>query len=198
MHDQERADLESQVLAILQALPAGVSEYELIRRLADDGHAGFQGKPLGDSACLFRMHFALFHVLYRLQERLGRERRGTLHISPLRIALHGYSQAQADNGDLCSHDPLRDYYLNLDHLDNTSAADVDALLHSFWSRMSDGGQRKDALRALGLNDPVDNDTIKHRYRRLVMRLHPDRGGDAQRLRDVNAAMSVLMQGRKRA
>ena len=198
MHDQERADLESQVLAILQEQPAGLSEYDLIRRLADDGHAAFQGKLCGNNARLFRMHFALFHVLYRLREQLGREHRGTLHISPLRIALDGYSQTQTDNGQVRTHDPLRVYYLNLDYLDNTSAADVDALLHSFWSRMSGDGQRKDALRTLGLNDPVDNDAIKHRYRRLVMRLHPDRGGDAQRLCEVNAAMAVLMQGRKRA
>ncbi len=198
MHDQERADLESRVLTILQTQPAGLSEYELIRRLAADGHTGFQGELRGDSARLFRMHFTLFHVLYRLREGLGRAHRGTLHISPLRIVLHGYSRNQAGNRDLCDHDPLRDYYLNLDRLDNTSAADVDALLDSFWSRMNDGGQRKDALRTLGLNDPVDNNTIKHRYRRLVVRLHPDSGGDAQRLRDVNAAMAILMRGRKRA
>ena len=198
MHDLELTALESRVLKILEAQPAGLSEYELIRRLADTGYTQFQGRLCDDNARLFCVHFTLFHVLYRLHERLGREHRGVLHISPLRIVLEACSQTPAGDRHLCNHDPLRDYYLDLNQLDNTDAAEVEALLHSFWSTMAAGTRRGEALRVLGLNDPVDNDSIKHRYRRLVMRLHPDRGGDAQRLRDVNVAMSVLMQGHKQA
>lgn len=198
MHDQQWTDLEQRVQAILEAQPSGLSEYEIIRRLADDGYTAFQERLCGDNARLFRVHFTLFHVLYRLRERLLSEHRGELHISPLRIALHTCRQAPADNRHLSGHDPLRDYYLDLKHLDNTSAADVDALLHGFWSRLADDTKRGEALRVLGLDDPVDDEAIKHRYRRLVMRLHPDRGGDDQHLREVNAAMSILMQGRKRA
>lgn len=198
MQDRDWSDLESGIVDILQAQPAGLSEYELIRRLGEDGHAAFQGRLSGDSAHLFRVHFTLFHVLYRLRERLLAERRGELHISPLHIALYGCPLAPTDSRHLSGHDPLRDYYLDLKQLDNTSAADVDALLQDFWSRLAGGAQRGDALRVLGLDDPVDDETIKRRYRRLAMRLHPDRGGDGQRLREVNAAMAVLMQGRKRA
>lgn len=196
MHDQERTDLESRVLAILEVQPAGLSEYELIRRLADSGYTDFQGRLYGDNARLFRVHFTLFHVLHRLRERLLRERRGELHISPLQIVLQTCSPTPAHRHHLSGHDPLRDYYLDPTHLDNTCAADVDALLHGFWSRLAGGARRRDALRELGLVDPVDNEAIRHRYRRLVMRLHPDRGGDEQGLRDVNAAMAVLMRGRR--
>ena len=199
MLDQDWTELESRVLDILQAQPAGLSEYEFIRRLADGGYTAFKGRLSGDSVRLFRVHFTLFHVLYRLRERLSDERRGDLHISPLRIVLHACPQDTTHSRHLSDHDPLRDYYMDTKHLDNTSAEDVDSLLQGFWSKLAGGGtQREQALQVLGLDDPVDDETIKHRYRRLVMRLHPDRGGNDQRLSEVNAAMAVLIQRRKRA
>ena len=65
------------------------------------------------------------------------------------------------------------------------------LLRGFQTRAHANQLRDDALRTLGLTDPVHTAVIKKTYRRLVMRHHPDRGGDTQQLQNLNAAMTVL-------
>jgi DnaJ-class molecular chaperone len=86
---------------------------------------------------------------------------------------------------------LRDYYLDLSNLEQTSADDVTHLLESFWTRLGANEQRAAALEALELEDPVDYPAIKQQYRRLAMQHHPDRGGDKAQLQTLNYAMAVL-------
>jgi len=92
---------------------------------------------------------------------------------------------------LAEADPLRDYYLDLANLDATGEAEVERLLADFWQRFAGADERAAALAVLGLADPVDAATIKQRYRELVMRHHPDRGGDTRRLQELNEAMAWL-------
>lgn len=92
-------------------------------------------------------------------------------------------------------DPLRDYYLDLQHLDDTGAADVTALLEAFWQGMTRTDQRAEALQVLGLSDPVDDVRIQRRYRELVMRHHPDRGGETAQLQLLNTAIATLLPGK---
>ena len=72
---------------------------------------------------------------------------------------------------------------------------VDALLAAFWVRFQRRDQRAAALMELGLSDPVDDATIKRTYRQLVMRHHPDRGGETERLQVINAALRALLGNR---
>lgn len=181
--------LQWRLREILQAHPGGLSEYELIGVLQGDERPFFDTGIFDDSVSLFRAHFLLFHALYRLREDLVRTQDADLHIESLRIQLLPYSER--DRGALSEPDPLRAYYLDPAHLENTSRDDIEAMLGRFWSRLYADDHRSEALRVLELEEPVDYDTIRARYRELVMRHHPDRGGDTETLKRINEAMSVL-------
>ena len=183
--------LQAATARILEAHPEGLSEYALLTRLRADGLL----PPMapGDSLALFRNHFLLFHVLYRLRDEWRETQRHELCITPLRIALEPYAAGQQAIGP---SDPLRDYYSDLRHLDETGEAEVETLLADFWRRLAGTDERAAALAVLGLADPVDTVAIKLRYRELVMQHHPDRGGDTARLQEINEAMAWLTRDGK--
>lgn len=79
--------LAETLLAILRAHPDGLSEHDLIRKLARDDPA-FGPDAYTDKLSLFQCHFILFHHLYRLRDDLWNERQGDLAIHCLKIALH--------------------------------------------------------------------------------------------------------------
>jgi len=189
MTEDRRARASDALLALLREHPQGLSEYELLCALDERAQPGFERPDFHDSLGLFQTHFLLFHTLYSLRDQLRGEQRAELEISPLKIRLHPYAAAGSET--LAECDPLRDYYLDLDNLDATSRRDVDSMLGRFWARLHSGDERQQALEVLGLSDPVDYDTVKRRYRRLVMEHHPDRGGDKQRLQELNTAMAIL-------
>jgi DnaJ-domain-containing protein 1 len=161
-----------------------VSEFQLLKRLHQQGVPPFDGADLGDPNRLYRIHFLLFHCLYVLQSRLWSQGEG-LEIHCLRIAI---TAAGASDGGLASPDPMRGFYLDPANLDRQ---DVLELLGQFWRRFGANSQRREALRTLQLEDPVEPAQIRLQYRRLVMRHHPDRGGDTARLQELNAAMAAL-------
>lgn len=193
--DTERA-LGEEFLASVDALlgqhPAGLSEHQLLRLLYDAGYLPFLGASPWEPHALFCAHFLLFHALYRLRDRSWKAQRAHLEIRPLNIRWQPYRCGQ---GGLARPDTLRDYYLDLSNLEQTSARDVDELLAAFWMRFQRQDQRAEALMELGLSDPVDDATIKRTYRQLVMRHHPDRGGETERLQVINAALRVLLGNR---
>ncbi len=193
MNDPFDPDLElrEQLLQLLQAAPAGLSEYQLIQALKSGHCTHIPNLPLLDKLVLFRTHFLIFNALYQLRERLWAEQRGHLLISPLCIQLQPY---RVGSGELSEHDALRDYYLDLDNLRDTGEEDVERLLVSFWTRMQGGEEKQAALELFELSDsqqPLSLGAIKHRYRQLVSQHHPDRGGNTERLQSINKAMEIL-------
>jgi hypothetical protein len=177
------------VSALLKQHPAGLSEHQLLRLLYDAGYLPFLGASPWQPQALFCAHFLLFHALYRLRERAWQVQQAHLEIRPLNIRWQPY---RAGQGGLARPDSLREYYLDLSNLEQTSERDVDELLAAFWVRFRRRDQRAGALAELGLSDPVDDATIKRTYRQLAMRHHPDRGGDTVRLQLINAALRVLL------
>ncbi len=175
------------ITEILRDHPQGLSEYELLRCLDGGDLPEFNAPSFHDSADLFRLHFLLFHTLYRLREQLAGEY--ALDISPLKINLRPHTAGPTRA--LAEPDPLREYYLDLSHLQQTTDAEIDSMLGQFWQRLGAGNERRQALQVLQLSDPVDYATIKRRYRELAMRYHPDRGGDHATLQTINLAMAVL-------
>ncbi len=182
--------IEQACLELLAQQPRGMSEHELLQRLRSDEYALFPPSALDDHLGLFQSHFLLFHALYRLRDRLLGGQRHLLQISALSIVLQDYREGEAR---LCEADPLRDYYLELNNLDQTDEADVVELLAAFWQRMQLGEPQRvaAALEVLELEQAVDFGQVQHQYRRLMMRHHPDRGGEATRVHALNEALAVM-------
>ena len=180
--------VENTVLDLLSNHPAGLGEYEMIKALQAQQCEGFPAVSLTDSLPLFRIHFLLFHVLYRLRDQLWEDEQGHLEISALNIRLQPYMPGQVG---LVEHDPLRDYYLDISQLHGTTETQVDELLDQFWKKFHACEGREAALQLLGLCEPVEYPDIKRQYRSLAMLHHPDRGGDGEMFCAINAAMKVL-------
>lgn len=64
--------------------------------------------------------------------------------------------------------------------------------HHYTSPHSGQMDRAEALRVLGLDDPVDEAEIKAAYHRLIGSMHPDRGGSAYLTAKINEARDVLL------
>lgn len=183
-------DLADQVLQLLQAAPEGMAEYALIQQLKSRRSGHLPNLPLTDKLVLFRTHFLLFNALYRLRDRLWQAQTHLLEISPLCIRLLPY---QPGSSALSERDELRDYYLDMSHLQSTDERDVERLLTSFWTRMQGGDEKQAALELFELNNErtLDLPRIKQRYRQMVSLHHPDRGGSTERLQSINLAMEIL-------
>ena len=179
--------------AIAQELhrhPEGISEHELICVLRGVGKLEAPAGPRALPHELFRSHFLVFHALYSLRDRWWQAREAHLEISPLKIQRLPYAVGERALG---SHDGLREYYLDMANLDATSVEDVNRLIASFQARLQRHDRRADALAELGLQDPIEDEAIKEAWRRLAMEHHPDRGGDADRLQAINAAVAILLK-----
>jgi molecular chaperone DnaJ len=55
----------------------------------------------------------------------------------------------------------------------------------------------DPYRVLGVPQDADKPTIKKAYRKLAAQHHPDRGGDAEKFKEVAEAYSILSNDQKR-
>lgn len=184
------------ILAVIREHPGGLSEHALIAELRRQRVEPFADARLREPLSLFRSHFLLFHCLYRLRDQCAQHGEW-LRIDCLDIGLASSAHDAHPPGmyavsHAVRHDPLRAYYLDLDRLKVTDAAAVEALLSAFWRRLGHSERRQQALDVLGLVDPVDDATIQARYRSLVQRHHPDRGGDADHARRLNEARWILL------
>lgn len=167
-----------------------ISEYDLMSKLKEQGYFPFLDNHPGNNHALFCAHFLLYHVLYLWRDECHQARLADLEISALAIGLRKYTAGELA---VVQHDPLREYYCNLENLLRTDEQAVSALLDDFWRRYCRQDQRTAALKVLDLADPVDDYVIKLQYRKLVMQHHPDRGGDKQRLQQLNEAVAKLLK-----
>ena len=189
MEPDSDTSLSDLVLQALKAHPLGISEYELIQWLKNAGHKYFTDVAFWNRLSLFQTHFILFHTLYQLKYECWENNSSRLEISPLKIILLPTENSAGKN--VIEHDPLMDYYLDIDNLKKTTDEDIAELLSNFWCTLSNKDKRSAALLELELADPVDYAKIKLQHRRLVMQHHPDRGGNKEKLQAINAAMEVL-------
>lgn len=182
--------LQTPILRYLRDQPGSVTEHALIRHL--ESLEVFPPLASEPSLALFQRHFLVMNALYRLRDRLWLEESRVLEISPLHIVLGEPRPAAAGTGALPEVDTgLRDYYLDPGQLVSTTATEVDSLLAGFWQRLLDPGATQRALEALGLPHDASAGAIRHRYRQLAARHHPDRGGDRAAFLSVREAYEVL-------
>lgn len=183
--------LESALLSLLKSTPAGIDEFSLIKQLAARFPDSLFAEPgaLRDSLKLFRLHFLLFHVLYKLADRLAGEGMD-LGINAMRIAL---APSVRTEPALRLNDPLRAYYLDWDQWAGTHAEDVERLLDAFWSGRGgvDDKEVEQALALFELDKAADARQIKARYRMLMSLHHPDRGGNTEVVQGINQAFIIL-------
>ncbi|MEH6388166.1 DNA-J related domain-containing protein [Pseudomonas profundi] len=185
------AGFDQHLLSVLESAPEGVDEHGLIKRLAADFPQSVFAIPgvFSDPLQLFRMHFLLFHKLYRLSDALNPAGL-QLQIGAMRIAIVPVTVSRPG---LRVADPLRTYYLDWQQWAATNADEVQRLLDTFWSRQPTAldGEVEQALALFDLEAPSSFSQIRQRYRTLMSAHHPDRGGDTQLVQRINEAFLIL-------
>lgn len=200
--DQSQLLVDS-VQCILDAATASMTEYQLIALLNEQGW-GFS-IDASDPLSLFSTHFLVFNALYRLQVQYWEQQR-YLNVSALDISLKTLVREAGDDGSsppsqsalsvYGSDALLREYYLDMSHLEEATEASVNRLLNQFWERYIATDTSAEALNVFSLSHPVDYSTIKQRYRTLAMEHHPDRGGEPEIFQKINWAFGVLQRAYK--
>lgn len=180
---------------ILKKHPSGLSEYQLIEQLRRDQHPFFVDADLNDPLSLFRSHFMLFNALYQLRDQLRATPSLDLQISALMIRLQvSASPAHSSHTALQNNDPLRTYYLDLSHLQETDRSAAETLLYGSLHSILPPSHITAALIELGIEQPLHSlskQTVQKHYRQLVSLHHPDRGGCTERLQRINQAMESI-------
>ena len=183
-----------------------ISEYELMKYLSEEGFSEFT--PDLDPLALFRAHFLLFHLLYRLQDRWLSENRGLLSIHTTDIHFHEIDLADYSTDispqALQEDDSIKSYYLDYSEFLNTQEDDVLDLLDDFWRKMAgapihliEEDAKLQAQKILGLEgQTVSLQTIKLQFRSLCQQHHPDKGGDPQVFNQIYDAKEILVQSLK--
>lgn len=174
--------------------PTGLSELALIRALQSDRWALIGPVAFHEPDRLYPVHFLLFHVLYRLRDQIG-ESGESLQISPGCLRISSSVPIPLASSLPGSPDALRAFYLDLSQY-FMSEATIRDMMDRFWSgaaaRKPDTPSAVNAGKVLGLDPlPVEFSTVKQRFRKLVMRAHPDRGGDTGEVQKLNQAFSLL-------
>lgn len=182
LEDDQYFLLKNQVEALLGQEPDGMSEYALMQRLGWPAQAD---SPLTD---LFRRHFLLFHVLYRLRREWRELGCGDIRIEALEIRLLPYV---AGSPALAETDALEAYYLDFSHYAGTGEDEVARLLGQFATRYHARDELGEALAVFGLAQAPDWETVRARYKQLAHQSHPDRGGNTERFQRLNRAMQTL-------
>jgi len=195
------AALEDQVQHLLVAVehelhraPAGLSELELIRVLQKAPWKLIGEVSFSEPENLYPVHFLLFHVLYRLRDRLS-ETGETLDLSPLCIRLAPLSEGGKSPRLPASVDSLRAFYLDLAGYRMPASA-IQRMMDDFWDGRPGSTLQPEELIAaahvLGFEQVPDSfATVKQRFRRAVMQAHPDRGGDTESVQALNQAFATL-------
>lgn len=174
----------------LEEHPEGVSEHDFLRTLDEQGFFKTLDAATSSTLLLFQKHFLLFHVLYSINQQRVADKQGALQISPLLIKQLDYVEADTQIGEL---EPLSAYYLELENLASATEDNVSDLLNAFWVKYLKNEKRGNALKVLGLDDPVTDTKIVQRYRKLVSVHHPDKGGDKDIIQEINEAYAALIR-----
>lgn len=192
------------IQCLIEAANEPLSEYQLIQQLNEQGWS--LSTDASNSLALFTSHFLVFNALYQLQTHYWNSQTGYLTISALHIRFHAFSEnteldkriADKNLQNYSGDAALRDYYLDLSHLEQATDDSVDALLTQFWEKfIASGDQGHDeqnkALAIFSLEPPVTISVVKQRYRQLAMKYHPDRGGKVETFQELNWAFGVLQR-----
>ncbi|MBZ0333811.1 DNA-J related domain-containing protein [Marinobacter sp. AL4B] len=173
--------------------PSGLSELALIKTLQSNHWQLIGPVDFGRTEQLYPVHFLLFHTLYRLSDELlpGGE---SIHLSPLQIRLLPTDSISSTSVPGPT-DTLRAFYMDLEqyYLSNSEISDM---MDRFWAgtivQKPNSASVTSAATVLGFESvPSTFDTAKRRFRKLMMKAHPDRGGSTIEVQRLNDAFAVL-------
>lgn len=176
------------ILDILKSTAGPLTEHQLMGRL-QHALAELAGTDTG-SLGLFRRHFLVMNALYQLQQDLT-DTAYALLLSPLSIELQPTKNSRESLPGPDGGAALKDYYLDWRHFDNTTSADVEALLSGFWQRYVADDKQAAAYQQLQLEPGADWRAVQKNYRRLAAAAHPDRGGSSEDFISLRQAYEVL-------
>lgn len=192
---------------IYQCLKQGdtVKEYDLMKYLVDEGFSQFT--PSLEPLALFRGHFLLFHLLYRLQDKWQQQNKGQLCIHTLEICLKPNQRAlEQTTFALTESDEVKRYYLDYNTFLSTQEQDVIDLIDQFWqsfghqpvSPRSDSKTEIDqAKQCLQITSDLTTETgskvVMKQFRALSQIHHPDKGGEAEAFHAICHAKEVLLE-----
>jgi len=190
-----------------------VMEIELIRYFTGDYSR--QGEE-----ALFRVHFSIYHALYRLKTSAGKKGY-YLHLDPMRVALVMAPDGQCahylpEKGEFCkksangtgyctahgfsrhdesfpTYDPLQEFYLNPDNISFGNTHILKRIMNGILIYSFRKGDIEEALVLFDLVRP-DKKRIQKRYRELARKHHPDGpGGSASEMKKLNHAYNILKE-----
>lgn len=176
-------------------------EYDLLKTLVKFGFKQFT--PSLEPLELFRSHFLLFHLLYRLQDKWQQEQKGILAIHSLEIRL--LSAKQTNTTDIASladfgetPPEVKAYYLDYSTFLETQEKEVIELLDSFWNSFGERPvqhtiniSKEESINILQIDGHLSTEQINRQFRRLSQVHHPDKGGDADAFRKLCEARDRL-------
>lgn len=184
--------------AVYQLLSNGepIKEYDLMKRLVSLGFDQFT--PSLEPLELFRAHFLLFHLLYRLQDKWHIEKKGDLSIHTLNIQLETTSE-QDTTQKVSKIDGVKTYYLDYETFIYTQEQEVIDLIESFWESLGGSDMTfysqpeiQAAKQTLEIDTDITSKKVHLQYRKLSQIHHPDKGGKAETFHAICQAKEVLL------
>ena len=168
---------------------------------------------------LYRLHFALFHTLYTLQNEYVDDRK-YLHVHFMRTGVFDYpahdrcayfndetmtfcGHTNIKSSNHCSHHSeqlgddaieslsLKYFYLDKRNYDKLDSVTAESLLSGAWEILSSENSLNDAYLTLGLHGHENSRTVKMRFRELCKKYHPDNGGDRDKFMDINRSYRLI-------
>jgi hypothetical protein len=168
---------------------------------------------------LYRLHFALFHTLYHMQNEYAHTGK-YLHVHFMRTGLFDYPPADKcayfdddkmsfccapvdDDSNHCTpHSEqlgdsalesisLKYFYLDKTNYDKLDSVTAENLLSGAWEVLSSENSMDDAYRTLGLHGFENIRTVKIRFREMCKKYHPDQGGCQDKFMDINRSYRMI-------
>ncbi len=180
-------DIKKAIYSILETHPNGITEYQLIHLLQQEGVLSFGDNSLNQPLILFRIHFLIFHLLYHI--KLAQlQKKQDLFISALNIKFIDYVPGHSG---LSPIDRLMHFYLDLSYWTSIKESDVEDWLYQFWNKINEK-EKNEALALFALSSEASEELIKKTYRKLCMQFHPDRpSGNEDMFKKIHSAWKVL-------
>lgn len=166
-------------------------EYDLIKYLKDSNDPELPNMEPNQALSLFKTHFLTRHALYSLKSKWAKNKSAHLEIGIINIQKFPYithNETSVSNSDL-----LGTYYLDQDNYFDMTKEEISLLLNGFWQRINNPDQSEEAYQALGLEIGASYADIKRAFKKKAQTMHPDKGGDEQKFKELSKAKDELLR-----